>query len=339
MENSLKNIGLNLRETAVLIVDPNEFSRSFTKGLCTGFSFGAILSAGSTNEALVVLGQQPVDIVICDWVLPPMGGAVFIRQIRNSPLLTNPEVPIIVLTASSDQQTILAARDAGINGFLARPLSLARLLNCLETVLQSPLQFVRSEHYTGPDRRRKERAYSGAERRVNGAKNQVWSDYLRKLSDKVRQDGGMSADEMMKAGTQVMAQETLNYVEAGRRDLDEMFSLIRQMKDDKDAAGEMLERIFVKANELKGMGETFGYPLLTTTGGMLCELLTGLPPQAVSALHVLQAIETHATVMKMIIDTDLKDDQDELAKELVDGLQALVFKTASWKKNSPPASR
>lgn len=327
-----KTVRLNLKEMTILIVDPNEFSRSFTRGICRGFRFGGVEAAASAPEALEIMSKQPIDVVISDWVLPPLGGSIFIRQLRVSPLVATPEVPVIILTAATDHHTLLAARDAGINDFLTRPLALGRFLTCLENVLRSPLPFIRADRYIGPCRRRKSRPFAGAERRTSGQRNQVWSSYLSQLSEKVQKPGGMTTDEMLEAGNAVVKVEETRYREVRSHDLEMLFGLIKSMKETKDSPQEYLDQIFIKANDLRGMGQTFGYPLLTTTGGLLCDLIHDLPPESVKSLTVLQAIETHATVMKMIIDSDMKNDKDALAVELIEGLQTLVSKTAGMKK-------
>ncbi len=58
------------------------------------------------------------------------------------------------------------ARNAGVDDFLAKPISAKSLLSRIMAVLGEPRKFIRSGDYFGPDRRRKDSpSYRGAERR------------------------------------------------------------------------------------------------------------------------------------------------------------------------------
>jgi DNA-binding response OmpR family regulator len=60
---------------------------------------------------------------------------------------------------------ILAARDAGVDEYLIKPLTTAALCAKLEAVLSRRRAFIESEAYVGPDRRRRTAPFQGADRR------------------------------------------------------------------------------------------------------------------------------------------------------------------------------
>ena len=64
-------------------------------------------------------------------------------------------MPIIMITAHSERPRIIAARDAGINEFVMKPVSAKTLFSRLNAVIEHPRRFVRIEEYFGPDRRRR----------------------------------------------------------------------------------------------------------------------------------------------------------------------------------------
>ena len=64
---------------------------------------------------------------------------------------------------------MIAARDAGITEFLAKPISAKALYQRVLNVVANPRPFIRTRSYFGPDRRRNANPnYAGAERRKGG---------------------------------------------------------------------------------------------------------------------------------------------------------------------------
>jgi DNA-binding response OmpR family regulator len=93
-------------------------------------------------------------------------------------------VPIIMLTGYSEKKCVIAARDAGITEFLAKPISAKALYQRILNVIANPRPFVRTKTYFGPDRRRSNAVpYSGPERRKHGKAELI---RLQPLLEKVR---------------------------------------------------------------------------------------------------------------------------------------------------------
>ena len=89
-------------------------------------------------------------------------------MVRTSPNSPNPFVPIIMLTGYTHVDHVRQARDAGVNEFLAKPVSVKAILTRLISVIEHPRPFVRTKYYFGPCRRRRvDDEYQGPERRAN----------------------------------------------------------------------------------------------------------------------------------------------------------------------------
>ena len=72
-----------------------------------------------------------------------------------------------MLTGHTSVDHVQAARDAGVNEFLAKPVSSKAILSRLVAVIEHPRPFVRTKVYFGPcRRRRREGDYHGPERRL-----------------------------------------------------------------------------------------------------------------------------------------------------------------------------
>jgi len=147
--------GPRLGALNVLIVDDNKFMRQLVEHLCTGLGIGSVRKAETVAEALTLLADQPVDLVITDWHMEPVDGLQFVRRLRNDPESPNPYVPILMLTGHGDRDRVCQARDAGINMFMAKPVSAKGLYERLVWMINNPLPFIRTGGYFGPDRRRR----------------------------------------------------------------------------------------------------------------------------------------------------------------------------------------
>jgi len=63
-------------------------------------------------------------------------------------------VPIILVTAAADRASVRAARDAGVNLLMAKPISLESVRKRIDMALNERREFIMNESYVGPDRRR-----------------------------------------------------------------------------------------------------------------------------------------------------------------------------------------
>ncbi len=104
------------------------------------------------------------DIVICDIFVAHVNGIKFTRRVRRMDG-THPHIPILLTAGRVSREVVEAARDAGADGFLAKPIDETVFGNSVAAVLKRPRKFVESGVYRGPERRRRERPYDGPKRR------------------------------------------------------------------------------------------------------------------------------------------------------------------------------
>ncbi len=76
-------------------------------------------------------------------------------------------LPIIMLTANSEPEYVVEARDRGVTEFLAKPFTVDSLYRRLVSVIARPRPFVNAEQYFGPDRRRRQVPHGGRNRRAD----------------------------------------------------------------------------------------------------------------------------------------------------------------------------
>ncbi len=315
----------NFSDMSMMIVDGNAFARSFTANICKSFRFGTVVEIEDPMAALESLMERDIDVIITEWETRPLGGEEFVRCIRGMKGVRNHCVPVIALTAACDVETVANARDCGTTEFLTRPLVLPILLARLTHVFTSPRPFVRSPDYSGPDRRRKQRSFCGSERRgARAVPPAPIPESLLATVEKLQRQGGLTLNELAEAGEAVIAQEEVRYRDVRTQDLRELVDMVEEFKRSTSPPGELLERIYLKSHDIKGMGKTFGFPLLTAAGDSLCKLLWKLPAERSTMAIIRQGVETHVTVMNLIVDKNVRDDGGKAGAELVAGLHSIV---------------
>ena len=98
--------------------------------------------------------------------MAPMDGLEFTRRVRSSSNHKTAGLPIIMISGYTEKAKVEAARDAGVNEFLAKPVTPQSLISRITDIVERPRAFVRTGGYAGPDRRRRQSGnFSGAGRR------------------------------------------------------------------------------------------------------------------------------------------------------------------------------
>ena len=152
-----------------LLIEDNPHMRRIVRALLYGFGAREVYEAEDGAAGIEAFTQNVPDIVITDWVMPIFDGLELTKMIRQPDANANPFVPIIMLTGHSEKRRVMAARDAGVTEFLAKPISSKALYQRILNVVANPRPFIRTETYFGPDRRRNTNAnYIGPERRRGG---------------------------------------------------------------------------------------------------------------------------------------------------------------------------
>ena len=90
-----------------------------------------VFSTGSGAEAISVAGRSPVDLVVLDLGLPDISGEEVARELRSSS-----DVPIVMLTAKSDETDRIAGLELGADDYVTKPFSPRELVLRVQAVLR-----------------------------------------------------------------------------------------------------------------------------------------------------------------------------------------------------------
>ncbi len=155
-----------LETIKVLIVEDNQPMLDLAKSILATFGVGIVYTAKNGEDGFKKYCEIHPDLVIADWMMKPMDGISLTRRIRNDPASPNQFVPVILMTGFSEKRRVIQARDAGVTEFLVKPFNARDLYRRISQVIERPRQFVRSEDFFGPDRRRKtEEEFRGVQKR------------------------------------------------------------------------------------------------------------------------------------------------------------------------------
>jgi two-component system chemotaxis response regulator CheY len=156
---------IDLDGMSAMVIDDEPMTRELLSGMLQELGVIDIRRARDGRHGLEVLRGFTPDFVICDILMEEMDGIEFTKHVRTDPASANPFIPIVLLTGDARIEMVREARDAGANGFLAKPISVDVLRKRLTATLAENREFIRSNGYTGPDRRRRDVPLQGRQDR------------------------------------------------------------------------------------------------------------------------------------------------------------------------------
>jgi two-component system NtrC family response regulator len=107
----------------IVVVDDEPAQRELIGGFLTKQGH-EVFAAGSGAEALALVQDRQVDLVLSDCRMPGMSGPDLLQKIRA----VNPEIPLILMTAYGTVETAVQAMKDGAADYLTKPLDLEELL-------------------------------------------------------------------------------------------------------------------------------------------------------------------------------------------------------------------
>lgn len=131
------NKTLDFAGKRVLLVEDNELNREIATVILSevGFVITPAVDGREAYEKVLNGKAQEYDVVLMDIQMPVMDGYAATKAIRSIPDRAKANVPIVAMTANAFLEDRLAAIAAGMNGHIAKPISLQKLYDELNRVL------------------------------------------------------------------------------------------------------------------------------------------------------------------------------------------------------------
>ena len=134
----------------ILVVDDSEDGRDITEAMLLAAGYEQVITAASANEAYRALGigvspaaPVTIDLVLLDIVMPDVDGIEACARIRNDPRCGG--VPIIMVTALGDTDSLGNAFVAGATDYITKPVNRVELLARARSALKLKAEFDRRE--------------------------------------------------------------------------------------------------------------------------------------------------------------------------------------------------
>jgi two-component system, chemotaxis family, chemotaxis protein CheY len=116
-----------------LVVDDFPTMRRMVRSVLTELGYGNVTEAEDGSSALPLLRDGNFDFLITDWNMPGMAGLDLLKAVRADPRLA--KMPVLMLTAEAKRGQIVAAAQAGVNGYVIKPFTAEVLRRHLTKIL------------------------------------------------------------------------------------------------------------------------------------------------------------------------------------------------------------
>jgi CheY-like chemotaxis protein len=162
-----KSAVINLTGAVTMVVDDSPFALDVTSQVLMGFGIRTHHACHSADEAMEILKEQNVDLILVDCEMPGIDGFELVRWLRRSGLEPNAFVPVIMTAAHIRRPRVTEARDCGASFIITKPFSATTLLERIVWVARDGRPFLEVGDYFGPDRRFRTNPTPPEERRAD----------------------------------------------------------------------------------------------------------------------------------------------------------------------------
>jgi CheY-like chemotaxis protein len=139
----------------IVVADPASTTRNLVCVVLRGGGFLNVIHARDGHELLTATEEYLPQIIICTSRLPGLSGLDFTRKIRVGHKSVPRELSIVLMTDTPTKSFVDIARSSGVDEMLVRPFTANGIMLRVRSVIERPRQFVDSQQYAGPCRRRK----------------------------------------------------------------------------------------------------------------------------------------------------------------------------------------
>jgi two-component system chemotaxis response regulator CheY len=119
----------------ILIVDDFSTMRRIIKNLLRNLGFNNTREADDGNTALPMLKNGDIDFLVTDWNMPGMTGIDLLKAVRADGKLA--ALPVLMVTAESNREQIIAAAQAGVNGYIVKPFAAVTLKEKIDKIFEN----------------------------------------------------------------------------------------------------------------------------------------------------------------------------------------------------------
>ena len=122
------------KNMSFLVVDDFPTMRRIARSLLKELGFTNVDEAEDGQDALNKLRAGNFEFVVSDWNMPNLDGLEMLKEIRQDDALK--DLPVLMVTAEAKKENIIAAAQAGANGYVVKPFTAATLEEKLNKIFE-----------------------------------------------------------------------------------------------------------------------------------------------------------------------------------------------------------
>jgi two-component system cell cycle response regulator len=116
----------------ILVVDDEAMNRKLVEAILAAEN-SEIITAEDGVQALTCAAETPPDLILLDMMMPGMNGLEVLRKLKTNAVTA--EIPVIMVTAMADRESVTQALDAGADECLSKPVNAAELVLQVKNML------------------------------------------------------------------------------------------------------------------------------------------------------------------------------------------------------------
>lgn len=122
------------KNMSILVVDDFPTMRRIIRSLLKELGYSNVEEAQDGQDAMGKLRRGSFEFIVSDWNMPNLDGLEMLKQIRADDALK--ALPVLMVTAEAKKENIIAAAQAGANGYVVKPFSAATLEEKLNKIFE-----------------------------------------------------------------------------------------------------------------------------------------------------------------------------------------------------------
>lgn len=127
-------VEINPVPQTILVIDDVPIARTFNASALRAAGF-EVVEADDGQLALAMLPNQAIDAIVCDFQMPNMNGVELVQAVRSQAQYQR--IPILMLSAEGNAQTMKSATDAGATAWVLKPVSRSQLVATVNRLLHN----------------------------------------------------------------------------------------------------------------------------------------------------------------------------------------------------------
>ena len=308
-------MSLDLTRLDVMVVNPSRALQQILKQIMWEVGLRRLRGLPSGGEALRSMADSQPDILFIDAALPDGRGTDLVRRIRRSPESPTPFVATIMTIGDPTLEKIMAARDAGADEVVIRPVTVKGVLQKLSAVIDRPRSMILAPTFIGPDRRHAGMAPPPGGNRRNPMRRDAFEAAPMPLLQMKHRGERREAEQLVTEARRVLRNLRMTWIDG---DLDRLSRLLGEVSDN----GTIDNYKPVLLDRLQSAVRTMDEHGYDTAAGIAGQLIT-LLERGAGGGRAAQLLKVNVDSLRAVIHAR-PEASNELARDIARGLEQLI---------------